>query len=422
MTVSAHAIAEKGPVMNPEVGSLLVVDDEEVERDILAFHLRKQGFAVTAAADGSEALRVVRGQRFDLVLLDVVMPGLSGLEVLAALRQTHPATDLPVIMATAKDEGKDVVRALKLGANDYLTKPFDFPVVLARVQTQLSLKRSVDRIRRLEQNLAQRNAELERANWRMKADLELAARVQEALLPQELPNLAGARFAWSFRPCTELAGDLLNVVPLGEHHVGLYVLNVVGHGVAAALLAVTVHRTLARLLLPTTGEGALGGRPPSPAEVAAQLSREFPWDHRTAQFFTLLFGTLDLGTGEFRFISADHPGPVHVPRDGEPRSVDVPGQALALGESRYEEESIRLRPGDRLYLYSDGLTKAVNAEDRPFGAARLRETLHQLRATALPDSVALVRRRVEEWCSPGLPRDDISILAVEVGEPAVGVG
>jgi response regulator RpfG family c-di-GMP phosphodiesterase len=105
---------------------------------------------------------------------------------------------------------------LRLGANDYVTKPFDFPVVLARVQTQLALKRSVERIVRLEQSLAQRNAELEEANRCMKRDLETAAKVQAALLPREVPAMAGADFAWQFKPCTELAGDLLNIVPLGE--------------------------------------------------------------------------------------------------------------------------------------------------------------------------------------------------------------
>jgi sigma-B regulation protein RsbU (phosphoserine phosphatase) len=333
---------------------------------------------------------------------------------------------LPVIMATAKDEGKDVVRALKLGANDYLTKPFDFAVVLARVQTQLSLKRSVDRIKRLEQSLAQRNvdlkaanAELGKANRRMKCDLELAARVQEALLPQELPGVAGASFAWNYRPCTELAGDLLNVVRLDDRHVGLYVLDVVGHGVAAALLAVTVHRVLSRLVLGPVGS-VPGGRLLAPAEVAEHLTREFPWDLRTAQFFTLLYGVLDLGSREFRFISAGHPGPVHLPRDGEPRSFEVPGFPIALGDDRYEENSICLHPGDRLYLYSDGVPEANDPGNRPFGVARLVETLLRSRTAPLAESVALLQRSVEEWSSPRSPHDDISILAVEVGESPGG--
>ncbi len=132
--------------MSTEHGSLLVVDDDETNRDVLAHRLQRRGYTVTEAADGAQALGLIGRQRFDLVLLDVVMPGPSGLDVLQAIRRTHPLTALPVIMATAKDQSADVVRALELGANDYVTKPYDFPVLLARVATQLSLKRAVEQI------------------------------------------------------------------------------------------------------------------------------------------------------------------------------------------------------------------------------------------------------------------------------------
>ena len=132
--------------MNTEHGSLLVVDDDETNRDVLAHRLQRRGYTVTEAADGGQALELIGRQRFDLVLLDVVMPGPSGLDVLQAIRRTHSLTTLPVIMATAKDQSADVVRALELGANDYVTKPYDFPVLLARVGTQLCLKRAVEQI------------------------------------------------------------------------------------------------------------------------------------------------------------------------------------------------------------------------------------------------------------------------------------
>jgi DNA-binding response OmpR family regulator len=148
-------------------GCLLVVDDDEANRDLLSRRLTRKGYEVSVAEDGSRAIGLVRGQPFDLVLLDVVMPGLSGLEVLQELRQSHPATELPVIMVTAKNESGDIVEALRLGANDYVSKPLDFPVVLARIQAQLSLKRAVEEVVRLERRLAERNHDLEGANARL---------------------------------------------------------------------------------------------------------------------------------------------------------------------------------------------------------------------------------------------------------------
>lgn len=120
---------------------LLVVDDNEDNRDMLSRRLRRTGYHVDCAEDGTQALDMIGASKFDLVLLDIMMPGISGLEVLKTVRTKYSVADLPIIMATAKDHSEDIVGALKLGANDYVTKPIDFPVVLARIQTQLSLRR-----------------------------------------------------------------------------------------------------------------------------------------------------------------------------------------------------------------------------------------------------------------------------------------
>ncbi len=139
--------------MNTERASLLLVDDDESNRDVLSYRLESNGYTVATAADGTEALALIGQRRFDLVLLDILMPGPSGLEVLQTVRKTQGLTDLPIIMATALDRSSDVVQALQQGANDYVTKPFDFPVVLARVQTQLALKRAVEQIRYLREEI-----------------------------------------------------------------------------------------------------------------------------------------------------------------------------------------------------------------------------------------------------------------------------
>ncbi len=99
--------------MTSQPGTLLVVDDDEANRDMLSRRLERKGFAVTVAEDGTRAIELVRERPFDLVLLDVLMPGLSGLDVLRELRLAYPATELPVIMATALAESGDVVEALR---------------------------------------------------------------------------------------------------------------------------------------------------------------------------------------------------------------------------------------------------------------------------------------------------------------------
>jgi adenylate cyclase len=146
-----------GDTVQTDHGSLLVVDDNEINRDVLSRRLVQRGYCVAVAADGRQALQMLMSQPFDLVLLDIMMPGMSGFELLTILRERHSAAELPVIMATASDQSSDIVAALTLGANDYVTKPLDFPVVLARIRTQLSLKRAIQEIHRLAEQLELRN-------------------------------------------------------------------------------------------------------------------------------------------------------------------------------------------------------------------------------------------------------------------------
>jgi sigma-B regulation protein RsbU (phosphoserine phosphatase) len=402
--------------MEGEHGRLLLVEDDETLRLMLRRYLVRGGFTVVEAADGNQALAEMQtAGPFDLVLLDTMLPGVSGLEVLQTLRRTRSATDLPIIMATACDRSEDVVEALRLGANDYLAKPFDFSVALARIRTQLALKGSVARIRRLEQDLAQRNAELEKANQRMRHELEAAARVQQALLPETPPELPGARFAWLLRPCAELAGDSLNVVVLDERHVALDVLDVVGHGAKAALLAVMVSRVLEQMLTPTgSARSSIRPEAASPAAVAERLNRAFPWNDRTQQFFSLLHGVLDVGSGEFAFISAGHPGPVLLPRDGPGRTLEASGTLIGLGSAGYKESRVVLRPGERLYLYTDGVVEAARPGGEEFGKDRLLAVLEQSRGLPLADSLAVLVEQIEAWCRPQPLQDDLSLLAVEM--------
>ena len=121
-------------------GKILIVEDDAANGDVLARQLKRLGYTVTIAQDGVSALEMIAGQEFDLVLLDILMPVMSGIEMLKSLRCAFNITDLPVIMVTARDESDQIVRALECGANDYVTKPFTLPVVTARIRTQLLLK------------------------------------------------------------------------------------------------------------------------------------------------------------------------------------------------------------------------------------------------------------------------------------------
>jgi sigma-B regulation protein RsbU (phosphoserine phosphatase) len=396
--------------------SILIVDDAPANLQVLTGMLKGRGYEVRPVLSGMVALQAARRDPPDLILLDINMPDMNGYEVCEHLKADDWLKGIPVIFISGLAEQMDKVKGFATGGVDYLTKPFQVEELHARVETHLKLRRL--------------QIELEQANGRMSRALKAAAKIQEAFLPREVPCIPGADFAWIYRPCDELAGDGLNVIPLGDGKVGLYILDVSGHGVAAALLSVT----LSRLLSPPSEPSSIltrdrdvrdwSGITP-PAEVAARLNRLFPFDTATEQFATMVYGILDAATGEFRYVCAGHPSPVHLPFGADPVILEGLGSAIGLADDAYEEWSVRLGAGDRLYLYSDGVPEAMDLVGKMFGNARILEAIGRRLSEPIRDAVATLLGEITQWHGSQRFQDDISILAVEVsvasglGEPCV---
>ncbi|MFZ1936161.1 MAG: SpoIIE family protein phosphatase [Thermoguttaceae bacterium] len=266
--------------------------------------------------------------------------------------------------------------------------------------------------------IERQNQDLARANQRMKRDLDAAARVQRTLLPEGFPHVEGLDFAWTYRPCDELAGDALNIVRINDDLIALYLLDVSGHGVPAALLSVTVTRNLhpragaAPSLV--TGPGA-NPDAVEPVQVAARLNALYPMESNGDHYFTMIYGLLDVRTRRLRFTVAGHPAPILV-REGSPaQRLDVTGYAIGMfDEAEYEQSVVDLQRGDRLYLHSDGVTEEVNAQDEEFGDERLLAAIADSHALGLQDTVESLVQKVVAWRGEERLRDDVSILAVAV--------
>jgi sigma-B regulation protein RsbU (phosphoserine phosphatase) len=192
--------------------------------------------------------------------------------------------------------------------------------------------------------------------------------------------------------------------------------------VGAALLSFTLNHLLSpsregSLLVEGTADGH--GIVP-PASLAGRLNRQFPMD-RTRQYFTLVYGAYDGARGQFRYVVAGHPSPVLLPRTGPP--VPIPGRGLPIGmieHATYQDETLVLQPGDRLYFYTDGVLEAPDASDEEFGPARLMAELERVRDLPLREGLELVADAVRDWTDGGL-RDDVSLLAIERVEANTGV-
>jgi PAS domain S-box-containing protein len=284
----------------------------------------------------------------------------------------------------------------------------------------IGIQSDVTERRAAEDALRKAKLEIEAANDLLRRDLQAAARIQQALLPSSLPSRPQVRFAWSFRPCTELAGDTLNVLDLDEDRVGLYLLDVSGHGVPAALLSVTLSRWLSAV----PGQSVLCSAPPSgagsailasPVAVASELNRLFPFDERTGQFFTFFYGVLDLESHVVRYVSAGHPAALHLRVGAEARILETAGFPIGIVPTPdYEEREVELKAGDRLFLCSDGVLEARDPVGREFGLPGLVRALDEARGRTLEEALAEVSARVETWCGERGLTDDASMVALEL--------
>jgi len=401
---------------------ILIAEDDPIVRRLLETYLHEWGHEVVVAKDGAQAWAFFQECAYPLVISDWMMPEVDGLELVRRIRTSDCAAYVYVILLTSKSGREDIVRGMEAGADDFMAKPFDRDELRVRL-------RAGERLIGLEQSLARRNFELKAlndvlsaANQRMKQALDAAARVQRALLPTTLPDPRGARFAWVYRPCEELAGDILNVFPLGKVQFAVYILDVSGHGVASALLSVTVSRLLSPVREPTSltlrcAEGTQEYHPVPPVEVAEQLNRRFFWDEETEQFFTMIYGILDLDLREFRYVSAGHPGLVHVSAGAPPTLLQTSGLPIGVGNGDYEEHCVSVRTGDRLYLYSDGVVEAMNPSGKLFGSEGLIDALEKGRASPLSESLLALMAAMESWSYGSPQTDDVSLLAVEIADP-----
>ena len=287
----------------------------------------------------------------------------------------------------------------------------------------LSVGLDITKRKHMEDKLRTLNVTLHSLNAGMVRDIQSAARMQKSVLPTASPAVSAIHFDWLFKPSAKLGGDIFNVFLLDERNVGFYVLDVSGHGVTAALLSVTLNR----LLYPFSDMSALLKKkinsPPGyalngPALVAKRLNEQFPFDEVIQQYFTLNYGIFNVNTLHLRYVSAGHPGFVHIPAGGEARLLQTASFPIGFSKQPgYQEQSLQLGSGDRLYIYTDGLIETLNPHDECFGAERLLDCLSRDYSLPLSDTLGHLCRDLEHWGNGRRAEDDITLLAAEIRNP-----
>lgn len=382
---------------------ILVVDDNEANRDMLSRRLARHGHGVAMAAGGAEALERLGAESFDLVLLDIMMPEMNGYEVLERLKADPELRHIPVIVITAINEMDSVVRCIEMGAEDHLPKPFNATLLKARVESSLAKKRLHDR----EQLVARA----------MARELEIGRNIQAGFLPSELPAIPGWELGARFRPARQVAGDFYDAFPLSEDgRIALVVSDVCDKGVGAALF-MAVFRSLLRVLL----RESYAARPDrSDAEhiphAIRVLSDYNALTHASANMFaTVFFGVLEPSAGVLTYVNAGHDAPAVLRGGGLLRRLEPTGPAVGLLPGLvFTVDQLTLDPGDTLVAFTDGVTDARSPAGDSYGEDRLFRAAAQ--ALAPTQSVLSLLDSIDAellaYTAGAEPFDDITLLAL----------
>jgi serine phosphatase RsbU (regulator of sigma subunit) len=369
---------------------VLIVDDAKTNIDILVDALRGE-YKLSVALDGAAALRSVEKSPPDLVLLDIVMPGLDGYEVCRRLRAHEPTRDVPVMFLSSLEDVKNKALGFEVGGNDYLTKPFEVLEIKARVRSLLKAKAYADAIHEA-----------------MARDLRIAREIQMGILPADLAAATkgtGLDVHAVIEPARQVGGDLYEVLRVSDRRVVVALGDVSGKGIPAALfmaVAVTVLRTLARRIA-------------EPDEILRLLNDELAEQNPRGMFVTLQCLVFDLEHRRVSCAGAGHHQLVVVSPGRPPRlACASSGRPAGLMlHNPIERETLALEPGDIFVLFSDGVSEAMNPAEDFYGEERLLAALATASGATPAEMVTRVLADVRAFTAGAKQSDDITLLAVQ---------
>jgi sigma-B regulation protein RsbU (phosphoserine phosphatase) len=389
--------SDLGKAANP--GRILIVDDDDVNRQIMSRQLERQGHVAVSTETGAEALKLLKRVPFDLIILDVMMPGMSGFEVLEKLKADERLRETPVIVISALEDPSAMAACIEMGAEDYLPREYDPIILRARIGSIMErarLKRQKDSYVKA----------IEDAQKRLQTELSDAAKYVSSLLPA--PILSGpVRVAWSFIPSLSLGGDIFGYHSRPDGRFALYLIDVSGHGIEAALLSVTIMNMLKGETLPGTDFS-------DPADVLSALNRRFRSEDQNNMYFTIWYGVYDQASRQLSYSSGGNSAGVVIGPDGSKTPLITEGIVIGVDEDYlFANAAVEVAPGSRLYVYSDGIYEVRTKDGDVFGMDEFTDVLQRLPPEAEPRArLEGLIKLIRDLSMTGAFEDDVSLMEV----------
>ncbi|WP_208732184.1 PP2C family protein-serine/threonine phosphatase [Leptospira perdikensis] len=372
-----------------QAAKILVVDDNETNIEIITHILLNQGYEVAVAYDGEYALELAEVLDFDLILLDILLPGLSGLEVAKRLLGMDRSKNTPILFLSALNETADIVKGLETGAVDYITKPFQETEILARIRTHIKIK-----------TLEKERIDLLQA---IQKDLELAKSNQENLVTFQFPPSPLYQIYTSYKPMDLVGGDLITYDLLPSGDLDILFGDVTGHGIAAAmvsLMAIITFKTMDKSFL-------------APSESLYWIHNKLTPLINT-HFISAIYLRYKAEENLLSYSMAGHHS-MFLIREKKILKLGTKGFCLMMfpDQLNADNEDIFLKSGDRLFLFSDGMFEVPNDKEEYLGDHKFTELIERRLDLPSKEFLESVQHEVLKY-SGGKVADDMTMLLLEI--------
>ena len=381
-----------------QIPRTLIADDQPDVLVALRLLLKGAGYQTEAVDSPTAVLEAIKHHRFDLVLMDLnyardTTSGTEGLDLISRIQALD--SEVPIVVMTAWGTVDLAVESMRRGVRDFVQKPWENSGLLQKLRTQIEQ----GQVRRRQHG---REAESRISDRRLSLELEEAREIQQGLMPRRMPSLSGFRLAGAWQPAHGVGGDYLAAFKLNDSHAALCVADVAGKGLPAALVMSNMQAVLK----------SLASESISPSQLCERLNLVVYGNTPLHKFISCFYSVLDVRNRTITFTNAGHNPPLLVRHGGECIRLEEGGLVIgAFTESRYTQREIQLYSGDKLLMFTDGLTEARRSTGEEFGEERLRECLVAYSGHNAAELRTIILNEVTGFCGNQF-QDDAALMVV----------